>query len=57
MYFLLDIKACVEFEDIPHELILNWDKKGLKIVPCTSWTMEKKGTKRVELVGTDNKRQ
>ena len=55
--FLLDIKACVDFEDIPHELIINWDQTGLKIVPSTSWTMEKKGTKRVELVGIDDKRQ
>ena len=57
MQFLLDVKACVEFKDIPHELILNWDQTGLKIVPSTSWTMEKKGTKRVELVGIDDKRQ
>ena len=48
--FLLDVKACVTLEDIPHDLILNWDQTALKIVPVNSWTMEKKGTKRVEIM-------
>ena len=55
--FLLDLKACVEFKEIPHKLIINWDQTGLKIGPTTSWTMEKKGAKRVELVALDDKQQ
>ena len=50
--FLLDIKA--EFNDIPPDLIINWDQTG---VPVGSWTTEKQGSKRVEVVGVDDKRQ
>ena len=55
--FLLDIKACIEFEDIPYSMVVNWDQTGLKIVPNSTWTMEQKGTKRVEMVAVDDKRQ
>ena len=44
-------------EDIPRELIFNWDHTGISIVPGLSWTMELKGSKRVEVVGINNKRQ
>ena len=43
--FLPDIKAVVEIEDIPAELIFNWDHTAISIVPGSSWTMEMKGTK------------
>ena len=44
-------------EEIPPELILNWDQTGLKIVPSSSWTMDQRGVNRVEMIGVDNKRQ
>lgn len=47
--YLLDIKAVVEMEDIPFDLIINWDQTGLHYVPVGSWTMDKEGSKRVEL--------
>ena len=28
--FLLDIKAVVEMEDIPFDLIINWDQTGIQ---------------------------
>lgn len=55
--FLQEVKTTVEMEDIPPELILNWDQTGIKIVPTTTWTMERRGTKRVEVIGTSDKRQ
>lgn len=55
--FLLDIKAVVEFHEIPHDLIINWDQTGINYVPVGSWTMEKEGSKRVEIVAIDDKRQ
>lgn len=55
--FLLDVKAVVEMEDIPPKLVFNWDQTGISIVPGSSWTMEVKGSKRVEIVGMDDKRQ
>ena len=54
--FLFDIKAVVKMEDIPNELIVNWDQTAMKLVPSGSWTMEKKGTKRVEISAVDDKR-
>ena len=47
----------VEMEEIPPELILNWDQTGIRLVPSSSWTMEKRGVKRVEMVGQNDKRQ
>ena len=44
-------------EDVPPELVFNWDQTGISIVPGSSWTMEKKGSKRVEIVGISDKRQ
>ena len=54
--FLHDIVATVELEEIPAQLILNWDQTGIKIIPTSSWTMEKEGSKRIEVVGVDDKR-
>ena len=42
-------------ENIPADLILNWDHTGINIVPGCPWTMEEKGAKRVDCVGLDDK--
>ncbi len=55
--YLLDIKACVVMDEVPDELIMNWDQTGIHYVPVSSWTMEKEGSKRVEIAGIDDKRQ
>ena len=55
--FLFDIRATVELLEIPPELVFNWDQTGIKIVPVSSWTMEKKGARRVEIANVDDKRQ
>lgn len=46
---LIDIKSVVVMEEIPEALILNWDQTAMKIFPSSSWTMEKKETKCVEI--------
>ena len=55
--FLQDVVTTVEMEEIPPELILNWDQTGLKIVPSNTWTMEEQGSKRVDVAGANDKRQ
>ena len=55
--YLFDIKAVVEMEEIPHDLIINWDQTGINYVPVSQWTMEKVGSKRVEIIGVNDKRQ
>ena len=39
---LLEIRSFVVMEEIPADLIINWDQTAMKIVPSCSWTMEKK---------------
>lgn len=36
--------------------MINWDQTGLNLVPSGSWTLEKEGSQRVELVGQNDKR-
>ena len=55
--FLSDLVSIVELEEIPPELVLNWDQTGIKLVPASSWTMHNKGSRRVELVGLNDKKQ
>ena len=38
--FLEQVRTTVVMEEIPSELILNWDQTGLNIVPASHWTLE-----------------
>ena len=42
--FLKKVAEIVVMEEIPHELVLNWDQTGLNVVPASVWTMDKQGT-------------
>ena len=53
--FLADLVATVTMEDIPPDLILNWDQTGIKIVPGSTWTMEQRGARCVEMIGINDK--
>ena len=55
--FLDDVVSVVTMEEIPPELILNWDQTGVHLVPAASLTMEQIGSKRVEIQGVNEKRQ
>ena len=55
--FLDDVHSIVTMEEIPPELIWNWDQTKIKLVPLSNWTMEQKGAQRVEIVGINDKRQ
>ena len=54
--FLVDIVAEVIMNDIPDELIFNWDQTGLSIIPTGEWTMEKRGEKVIKISHSDDKR-
>lgn len=41
--FLSDIVETVSMNDIPEDLIFNWDQTGINLVPGALWTMDKKG--------------
>ena len=55
--FLSEVAATVEMEEIPGELVLNWDQTGIRLVPSSTWTMERRGSRRVEMIGVNDKRQ
>ena len=55
MQFLDDMRTVVMFEEIPHELIFNWDHTGLNYVPSLHWTLETKGSKKVPIIALDDK--
>ena len=54
---LADIKCIVEMEEIPPDLIINWDQTAINYVPRSHWTMDKAGSRRVKVAGLDVKRQ
>ena len=37
---LIDVNSVVKMEDIPEDMIINWDQIAMKLVPSASWTME-----------------
>ena len=56
-HFLADIRAEVLMNDIPDELIINWDQTLLHIIPTGNWTMNKAGEKIILIANLDDKRQ
>ena len=43
--FLLEVKHIISMDEIPAELVINFDQTGLNIIPTSDWTMEVVGTK------------
>ena len=54
---MVDIKGAVQMDEIPAQLIVNWDQTGINHILVSNWTMEQAGSKHVEVVGKDDKRQ
>ena len=50
------MKLVVKMEDITAKLVINFISTR-QYVPMSSWTLEKEGSKRVAIVGKDNKQQ
>lgn len=55
--FFSELFSIVTMEEIPPELVLNWDQTGIHLVPAAAWTMAERGSKRVEIDGVNDKRQ
>lgn len=49
--FLFDIQTIIEMEDIPNDLVVNWDHTGINCVPVGNWTMATEGLKRIKVAG------
>ena len=46
---LLDIRNIVQMDEVPAQLIINWDQTGINYVPVSSWTMEQVGSNRIDI--------
>ena len=44
-------------DEIPGDMIVNFDQTGIHYIPVMPWTMEKEGVKRVETIAKDDKQQ
>ena len=47
----------MEMDEVPAELVINWDQTGINYVPVSSWTMAEEGSKRVDVAGKNDKHQ
>lgn len=55
--FIFDVQSIMELEEIPPQLVINWDHTGIHYVPVDNWTMEKEDCRRVVIAGYDDKQQ
>ena len=53
--FIFDISAIIQIEEIPPQLIINWDQTGIHYIPVSNWTMALEGSKRIEIAGVNDK--
>ena len=54
---MAEIVQNAQANNVPPQLIINWDQTGLNVVPTCSWTMEEQGSQRVETAGLGDKRK
>ena len=48
--FLSDVKSVIEMDEVPPAMVINWDHTEINYVLVSSLTMEKEGSKKVEIV-------
>lgn len=53
---LAEVKTVNDY-DIPPELIINFDQANVNIVPVGDYTLEKSGSKQVQIIGLEDNRQ
>ena len=54
--FPAEVLETVEFNDIPPELMFNWDQTDINLIPTALWTMDKKEKKRIAIEGHQDKK-
>ena len=55
--FMFDVQCIVELEEIPVDLVTNWDHTGIHYEPVSNWMLAEESSKRVEIAGVDDKQQ
>ena len=43
--------------ETPHDLVINWDQTGIKIIPTGDWTMHLSGEKIVPIAACNDKQE
>ena len=56
LFVMLYSVSTVAENSIPADLILNWDQRGMRMVPVNDWTMTTRCSKRVSVTGLGDKR-
>jgi len=51
------IAAAMEMHDVHPSLVINLDQTGVKLVPSSAWTYEKRNSSSVAVIGAEDKRQ
>ena len=54
--FVRQVGSFAKAHAIPADLVINWDQTGINVVPSSNYTMEERGTSRVEIAGHGDKR-
>ena len=55
--YLQKIDNIVTTDEIPDNMVINWDQTACNLVPGGNWAMVKKGKEQVPIHGMDDKRQ
>ena len=55
--FLADIEAEVVMNEIPADLVFNWDQTAVHLIATSQWTMHRAGEKIITVKNSDDKRQ
>ena len=55
--FVFDAQVIIKLQEIPDDLVVNWDQPNIYYVSVFDWTMEKVDVNRIEIEGTNDKRQ
>ena len=55
--FLADVKAELLMNDVPRDLVFNWDQTAIQLVPTGEWTMNRAKEKVIAIKNSDDKRQ
>ena len=53
----MSVREVIDTKHIPPELVINFDQTGVKIVPVSNWTLAAQGTKQIDVIGIDDKRE
>ena len=55
--YLDNIDKVIKDYNIPLSMVLTFDQTGIKMVPVSDWTLEVQGSKQIDTIGLEDKRE